>query len=62
MYMITEKEYAALEIAGFSSVSELLARYFALLKNTGANKPLFPKNMPQLDVIGSNACQINLEK
>lgn len=30
--MITKKEHDAMQIAGFNSVSELLKRYFELLK------------------------------
>ena len=53
--VLTQKEADALQIAGFSSVGELLARYFELVKV----KNELDNRLP--NVIGSNKCQVNLE-
>lgn len=56
-YKLSEREYDALHIAGFSSVEELLARYFYLLKN---KKELEGKVTRFADAVGSAKCQVNV--
>lgn len=64
--VLTHKEIDALGIAGFSSVSELLARYFELLNQPDdglENQAKFKRKVPNtsnryVDAIGTDKAQI----
>lgn len=60
-YKLSQKEYDALQIAGFSSVEELLARYFELVKNAKMIDIAFKSYERSLaDAVGSAKCQVNV--
>lgn len=58
-YKLSQKEYDALQIAGFSSVEELLARYFHLL-NIKRDLEGKINRMHAVDAIGSKGCKLNV--
>lgn len=55
-YILSEKEYDALLIAGFTSVEELLKRYFELQKEVNIAKA---QPYQTLNVVGSAVCTCN---
>lgn len=59
-YKLSQKELDALEIAGFSSISELLARYFELVKATKNTEKIFKEYIELVDAVGTDKCQIKL--
>lgn len=52
---ITQRELNALEIAGFDSVTEILDRYFQLLKEV---KLLREQLLVCTDAVGINSCKV----
>lgn len=60
-YTLSKKEYDALHIAGFSSVEELLARYFELLKAKQRMERVIAEqgsSKMYLEAVGSDKCKI----
>jgi len=53
-YQLSKREYDALQLSGFSSVEELLKRYFELIKEANSAKHA-------VDAVGSDKCQLNLD-
>lgn len=60
-YKLSKREWDALQLAGFTSVEELLKRYFSLLKEKQHIEEQ-RSSSTYIEALGSDKCQINFSQ
>lgn len=64
-YKLSEREWDALQLAGFTSVEELLKRYFSLLKEKQHMERTIAEQCSfstYIEALGSDGCQISISQ